>query len=179
MHHLLYIFDQDVWDVLLHASRQGPEDCCVWPWLTEQRWKSGWDGHRSGEQTPVSFQALLWPASDLLCVSMCCYSTASAVLWMYQDVGQGILWFIFVSWRQSHNIYNVVAAQGSISGETSWSRRRYCRTWPEWEASLLHASREMEARSLSQEKNTTCTISVLPLSNTVELYWYLNDYVLM
>jgi len=84
MHHLLYIFYQDVWDVLLHASRQGPEDCCVWLWLTEQRWKSGWDGHRFGEQTPVSFQALLWPASDLLCVSMCCYSTASAVQWMYQ-----------------------------------------------------------------------------------------------
>lgn len=65
-----FFFIQDVWAVLLLASRQGPEDCCVWLWLTEQRWESGWDHHRFGEQTPVSFQVLLWPATDLLCVSM-------------------------------------------------------------------------------------------------------------
>ena len=35
--------------------------------------------------------------------------------------------------------YNFLAARGSISGETSWSLLRSCRTWPEWEASLLLA----------------------------------------
>ena len=129
-------FNQDVWAVLLLASRQGPEDCCVWLWLTEQRWESGWDHHRFGEQTPVSFQVLLWPATDLLCVSM----PALCTQWTHtQKETKNFCFNVFIFMKPNPRSHIFLSVQASISGETSWSPLRSSSVWLKLRASLLHA----------------------------------------
>lgn len=144
---------QDVWTVLLPASRQGSEGRCVRLRLTDQRWKSGWDSHRLGEQTPIPFQVLLWPPANLLCVSMdscfVCVKSQTCKGFFLLRVRKVLYWYYFL------------AAQGLISGETSRNLLRSWRMWPGSGAFLRHSLTAKERHCLFPENTTTCKILVL------------------